>query len=185
MGCPRGSSPQLGPGTHARAPPPTRSPTQLVDSPTLPPPFLQLLESEWKSRRSVTWTLAPDHPDRPRTLLFDRNYEDSYTDPGAPALRRTDLGTYVLAQLDGERKLLMQGELCHHRPPPADKALVPAAPACRTHILLCPAPRALPWDFVGCVCRAACRPGLALCDVPAVLRCMQGLGRPRRATAPS
>ena len=46
-------------------------------------------------------------------VLFDRNYEDAYTDPGSPAKRRTQQGTYVLAQLDdetesGRRRLLMQ-----------------------------------------------------------------------------
>eukprot|EP00983_Pelagomonas_calceolata_P061499 1146856-Pelagomonas_calceolata.AAC.8 len=38
-----------------------------------------------------------------------RNYEDVYNDPGAPLSRRTKWGTYVLAKLDGERKLLMEG----------------------------------------------------------------------------
>lgn len=57
----------------------------------------------------MTWIIAPDHPDQPKEVLFSRNYEDSYTDPGSPAMRRTSLGTYVLAQVDGERKLLMQG----------------------------------------------------------------------------
>jgi len=46
-------------------------------------------------------------------VLFDRNYEDAYTDPGSPAKRRTPQGTYVLAQLadetdSGRRLLLMQ-----------------------------------------------------------------------------
>lgn len=38
-----------------------------------------------------------------------RNYEDVYTDPGSPISRRTAMGTYVLAKLDGERKLLLSG----------------------------------------------------------------------------
>ena len=46
-------------------------------------------------------------------MLFDRNYEDAYTDPGSPAKRRTPQGTYVLAQLADDsgarrRRLLMQ-----------------------------------------------------------------------------
>lgn len=40
---------------------------------------------------------------------WHRNYEDAYTDPGSPATRRTEIGTYVLAMLDGQKKLLMQG----------------------------------------------------------------------------
>lgn len=42
-----------------------------------------------------------------------RNYEDAYTDPGSPATRKTSRGTYVLALVDGQRKLLLQGA-----PPP-------------------------------------------------------------------
>jgi hypothetical protein len=38
-----------------------------------------------------------------------RNYEDAYTDPGSPATRRTSSGSYVLALVDDERKLLLQG----------------------------------------------------------------------------
>lgn len=46
-------------------------------------------------------------------VLYDRNYEDAYTDPGSPASRRTPQGTYVLAQLAdesgaGRRRLLLQ-----------------------------------------------------------------------------
>ena len=43
-----------------------------------------------------------------------RNYEDAYADPGSPASRRTSLGTSVLAMVDGQKKLLMQGGIdCH------------------------------------------------------------------------
>ena len=42
-------------------------------------------------------------------MLWDRDYEDAYTDPGSPATRRTKMGTYVLATLDGTRQLIMQG----------------------------------------------------------------------------
>jgi len=38
-----------------------------------------------------------------------RNYEDVYSDPGAPLARRTKWGTYVLAKLEGKRQLLMEG----------------------------------------------------------------------------
>ena len=49
----------------------------------------------------------------PGQVLFDRNYEDAYTNPGSPANRRTPQGTYVLAQLAdesgaGRRRLLLQ-----------------------------------------------------------------------------
>lgn len=68
-----------------------------------------VFESWYKNRRSVWWTMAPDRREEGKKVLFDRNYEDVYSDPGSPATRRTPFGTYVIAKLDGERKLLMQG----------------------------------------------------------------------------
>lgn len=38
-----------------------------------------------------------------------RNYEDAYTDPGSPMSRKTQWNTYVLAQLDNQQKLLLEG----------------------------------------------------------------------------
>ena len=40
-----------------------------------------------------------------------RNYEDAYTDPGSPSTRKTKWNTYVLAQLDDQQKLLLEGTL--------------------------------------------------------------------------
>ena len=37
-----------------------------------------------------------------------RNYEDVYSDPGSPLTRRTQWGTYILAKVDGQRKLLLE-----------------------------------------------------------------------------
>lgn len=68
-----------------------------------------LYESEWKTRWSKTWIIAPDSPETAPELLFDRNYEDSYSDPGSPMLRRNGLGRYVLAEINEPRKLLLQG----------------------------------------------------------------------------
>jgi len=36
--------------------------------------------------------IAPDVPGSEKTVLFDRIYEDAYTDPGSPASRRTKVG---------------------------------------------------------------------------------------------
>ena len=68
-----------------------------------------LYESWYKTRRSRVWTIAPGDPAKEPQLLFDRDYEDAYTDPGSPANRRTKRGTYVLAQIEGTRQLIMQG----------------------------------------------------------------------------
>jgi len=90
-----------------------------------------LYESWWKTRTSRVWMIAPGEADAAgeagadasspspppgaaplaltKRLLFDRNYEDAYGDPGSPLSRRTSLGTYVLARLGGRRRLLMTG----------------------------------------------------------------------------
>ena len=68
-----------------------------------------LYESWYKTRRSVVWAFAPGDPAQPKRVLFDRNYEDAYTDPGSPASRRTGRGTYVLVRLEGTGELIMQG----------------------------------------------------------------------------
>ena len=66
-------------------------------------------ESRWADRRSRVWMVRPDDRTAPMELLFDRSYEDVYSDPGSPLTRRTARGTYVLARADGGRKLLMAG----------------------------------------------------------------------------
>ena len=87
-------------------------------------------ESQYKTRSVRTWAFAPaarvDAPSGtppPALRLFnERNYEDAYNDPGSPATRRLDDGSYVLAIVEpavragltptGEvpgRKLLFQG----------------------------------------------------------------------------
>lgn len=68
-----------------------------------------LYESEWKNRRSKTWVISPDHPEKEPELLFDRNYEDSYSDPGSPVTKRLTNGRYVLAEFDKLGQLIMQG----------------------------------------------------------------------------
>jgi len=71
-------------------------------------------ESWWKTRRSVVHMVAPDHPERGMTVLFDRDYEDVYSDPGSPMSRRNPDGTYTIAILQNQggyegRQLLLLG----------------------------------------------------------------------------
>ncbi|BDA47831.1 probable glutamyl endopeptidase, chloroplastic [Coccomyxa sp. Obi] len=68
-----------------------------------------LYESWYKTRRSRVWVIAPGDPGKQPQILFDRDYEDAYSDPGSPTNRRTTRGTYVLAQIEGTRQLIMQG----------------------------------------------------------------------------
>lgn len=56
------------------------------------------------------WTFAPGDPASEPQLLFDRSYEDIYSDPGAPLyVRHPTLPTSILARVDGGRRLLMLG----------------------------------------------------------------------------
>lgn len=63
----------------------------------------------WNTRRSVTTVISPDDPTKPSKVLFERNFEDIYNDPGHPVSQRTSRGTYVLAKIDGQRTLLFNG----------------------------------------------------------------------------
>ena len=75
-----------------------------------------VFESWYKTRRSVWHTMAPSRPGDGKQVLFDRDYEDVYSDPGTPLVRKTENDTYVLLTLDpepgtgGGRRFLMQGK---------------------------------------------------------------------------
>ncbi|KAL7200326.1 hypothetical protein ACSBR1_032283 [Camellia fascicularis] len=56
-------------------------------------------ESWYKTRRIKTWVISPGSEDVNPRILFDRSYEDVYSDPGSPMLRRTPAGTYVIAKV--------------------------------------------------------------------------------------
>lgn len=84
-------------------------------------------ESQYKTRSVRSWVFAPStrlhDSTAPMRLFNERNYEDAYNDPGAPASRRLEDGSYVLAIIEpdgtastsspsGEkpgRRLLFQG----------------------------------------------------------------------------
>ncbi|KAI4372022.1 hypothetical protein MLD38_010309 [Melastoma candidum] len=70
-------------------------------------------ESWYKTRRTRTWVISPGSRDTSPRILFDRSYEDVYSDPGSPMLRRTEAGTYVIAKVnkenDGGSYLLLNG----------------------------------------------------------------------------
>jgi len=67
-------------------------------------------ERWWNTKRSVTTIIEPDNLAAKPKVLFDRSYEDVYNDPGYPIVQRTARGTYILAKINGERKLLLNGE---------------------------------------------------------------------------
>ncbi|NOZ61591.1 MAG: S9 family peptidase [Calditrichaeota bacterium] len=53
-------------------------------------------ERWWRTRWSKTWIIQPDNPRAKPRLLFDRSYEDRYTDPGRPLFERNKMGHAVL-----------------------------------------------------------------------------------------
>lgn len=55
-----------------------------------------ITEQRWKDRKTITTILAPDAPATPHRVLWDRSYEDRYSDPGDPIMRRTPSGKLVL-----------------------------------------------------------------------------------------
>ncbi len=55
-----------------------------------------LTEWRWKDRKTRTWIINPSQPAAAATLLFDRSFEDRYSDPGSPMFRDTSQGTSVL-----------------------------------------------------------------------------------------
>ncbi|KAL9263834.1 putative glutamyl endopeptidase, chloroplastic, partial [Drosera capensis] len=59
-------------------------------------------ESWYKTRRTRTWVISPGSKDVSPCILFDRSFEDVYSDPGSPMLRRTAAGTYVIATIKKE-----------------------------------------------------------------------------------
>lgn len=53
-------------------------------------------ERWWKDRRVRISRFSPDGRDQDPTVVFDRSYEDRYSDPGSPLHRATERGTRVM-----------------------------------------------------------------------------------------
>ncbi|MBC7975914.1 MAG: S9 family peptidase, partial [Myxococcales bacterium] len=65
-------------------------------------------EGRWKDRHVRTSIVAPDDATAKPRVLWDRSFEDRYTDPGTPVLRDTPGGTSVL-QITSTGHLLLSG----------------------------------------------------------------------------
>ncbi|RUO31976.1 S9 family peptidase [Aliidiomarina sedimenti] len=64
-------------------------------------------ERWWASREERVWHLSPNHPENPK-MLWERSWQDRYSDPGEPVMRRNEFGRSVLRIEDGH--LLMIGD---------------------------------------------------------------------------
>ena len=58
--------------------------------------FALVEERWWRSRRAKTWIIQPDNPQKRPLILFDRSYEDRYTDPGRPLFEINRAGHAVI-----------------------------------------------------------------------------------------
>lgn len=51
----------------------------------------------WNTRNVKTYLINPSNPQQEAVVLFDRNYQDRYSDPGNFVRKRNQFGRYVLA----------------------------------------------------------------------------------------
>lgn len=65
-------------------------------------------ESWWSTRQQKISHWAPDENSQAKTILFDRSYEDRYTDPGSFATTRNEVGRSVLL-MNGDGHLYLTG----------------------------------------------------------------------------
>ena len=68
-----------------------------------------LTESWWKTRRSKTWLIAPEAGGAEPRLLFDRDAQDRYADPGRPMLVSDERGRTLLQTSADGRSLFLAG----------------------------------------------------------------------------
>jgi dipeptidyl aminopeptidase/acylaminoacyl peptidase len=67
-------------------------------------------EFQWKDRKVRMWRIEPGQAGAPAKLLVERSMEDSYNDPGAPAMWRNERGREVIITDAGSSILYWIGE---------------------------------------------------------------------------
>lgn len=60
----------------------------------------------WNTRNTRTYLFNPSNPDQEPKVIFDRNYQDRYSDPGSFVTTRNEYSEYVL-DLDGNNGFLI------------------------------------------------------------------------------
>ncbi|MDX1627555.1 MAG: prolyl oligopeptidase family serine peptidase [Fulvivirga sp.] len=60
----------------------------------------------WNNRNRKTYVFNPSDPTQKAEIIFDRNYQDRYSDPGSFVTKRNDMGSSVLA-LNGSHAYLL------------------------------------------------------------------------------
>ncbi|MCR9289696.1 MAG: prolyl oligopeptidase family serine peptidase [Bacteroidetes bacterium] len=64
----------------------------------------------WQTRQRVMSSWSPDNPSAGKKVLFDRNWEDQYSDPGNFEMTQNEYGRYVLMTADGGKTLYLRGQ---------------------------------------------------------------------------
>jgi dipeptidyl aminopeptidase/acylaminoacyl peptidase len=65
-------------------------------------------EARWKDRKMRTSIVAPDAPGVAPRVLWDRSFEDRYSDPGTPVMHHEPTG-YAVLQITSKGQLLLTG----------------------------------------------------------------------------
>lgn len=68
-----------------------------------------LTESWWKTRKTRTWLIAPDNAGTEPRLLWDRDAQDRYADPGRPLLSSDERGRSLLQTSPDGSSLYLAG----------------------------------------------------------------------------
>ncbi|TYB76938.1 alpha/beta hydrolase family protein [Bizionia myxarmorum] len=66
-------------------------------------------DSWWNTRNSRTYVFNPSNPNQEPTVLFDRNYQDVYSNPGSFVSTKNDFNEYVLDVADNKTYLIGDG----------------------------------------------------------------------------
>lgn len=56
----------------------------------------------WNTRNTISYIFNPSDPNQEVITLYDRNYQDRYSDPGSFVMERNDMGSMVLSLTDNK-----------------------------------------------------------------------------------
>jgi dipeptidyl aminopeptidase/acylaminoacyl peptidase len=63
----------------------------------------------WSTRRTVISSFNPSNPMTTKSVIFDRNYEDKYSDPGSFEQKKNQWGKFVLLSSDAGKTFFLTG----------------------------------------------------------------------------
>lgn len=63
----------------------------------------------WNTRNTKAYHFNPSNPKQAPKVVVDRNYQDAYSDPGSPVMKRNEYGSAVLAMSKGSIYMIGDG----------------------------------------------------------------------------